>query len=119
MNTFWPRSTQPVSVRSPRVWIADVSTPAVGSVTPKAWRRSSPAAIAGRYACFCSSLPWRRSVPMTYICAWQAAAFPPDAFTSSRIALAVARSRPPPPYSSGMSAASQPALVSAATNSSG
>ncbi len=119
MKTFWPRRTQPVSVRSPRVWIAAVSTPAVGSVTPKAWSRSSPAAMRGRYACFCSSLPWRRSVPMTYICAWQAAAFPPEALTSSRIALAVARPSPPPPYSSGMSAASQPACVSAATNSSG
>ena len=51
-----------------------MSVPLVGSVTPKACSRSSPLAIRGRYAAFCSGLPWRSSVPIVYICAWQAAA---------------------------------------------
>ena len=54
-----------------------------------------------------------------YICAWQAPELPPDALISSRITLAAVRPRPAPPYSSGISAASQPSSVSAPTNSSG
>src|SRR6266508_6116124 len=75
-----------------------VSLPAVGSVTPNA----------------CS-----RSAPITYICAWQAAALPPCRWISSSTTLASAIPSPEPPYASGMSAASQPALVSASTNSLG
>ena len=56
---------------------------------------------------------------MMYIWAWQAPALPPAALISSRITLAAVRLRPAPPYSSGMSAASQPFSVSARTNSSG
>jgi hypothetical protein len=44
-----------------------VSVPAVGSVTPKAWSLSAPAAMSGRKRRFCSSLPWRRTVPIVYI----------------------------------------------------
>ena len=54
-----------------------------------------------------------------YICAWQAPELQPAALISSRIALAAVSPSPPPPYSSGTSAASQPASVRAATNSSG
>lgn len=96
-----------------------VSDPAAGSVTPNAWSRSSPDAMTGRNRSFCPSLPCRSTVPMVYIWTWQAVAFPPDALTSSRTAQAADRDRPPLPYSSGMSAASHPAVVSAATNSSG
>ncbi len=56
---------------------------------------------------------------MMYICAWQAAAFAPLVWISSRIAAAADRGRPEPPYSSGISAESQPASVSAWTNSVG
>jgi hypothetical protein len=51
-----------------------VSVPVVGSVTPKACRRSSPLAIFGRYFAFCCGLPWRSTEPMVYICACAAAA---------------------------------------------
>ena len=54
-----------------------------------------------------------------YICAWQAPELPPEALISSRITLAAVSPSPAPPYSSGISAASQPCSVSAATNSSG
>ena len=54
-----------------------------------------------------------------YICAWQAPEFPPLALISSRITLAAVSPSPAPPNSSGISAASQPSFVSAATNSSG
>ena len=54
-----------------------------------------------------------------YICAWQAPELPPEALISSRITLAAVSPSPAPPYSSGISAASQPFSVSAATNSSG
>ena len=43
--------------RSARVLSLVVSEPVVGSVTPKACSRSRPAAISGRYFCFCSGLP--------------------------------------------------------------
>ena len=65
-----------------------VSVPLVGSVTPKACRRSSPLAIFGRYCCFCAAEPCRRMVPMMYICAWQAAPLQPSAWMVSRIAAA-------------------------------
>jgi len=82
---------------------AVVSVPLVGSVTPKAWRRSAPVAMPGRYFCFCSSLPWRRIVPIVYIWAWQAPPLQPSAWMVSRMAAAAERPRPEPPYSSGMS----------------
>ena len=56
---------------------------------------------------------------MVYICAWQAAPLPPDAWISSMIAAAADSGSPLPPYCSGISAARKPALVSAATNSAG
>jgi hypothetical protein len=56
---------------------------------------------------------------MMYICAWQAPELQPEALISSRITLAAVSESPAPPYSSGISAASQPCSVSAATNSSG
>ena len=56
---------------------------------------------------------------MMYICAWHAAALQPEALISSRMTLAAVSPSPAPPYSSGISAASQPASVSATTNSSG
>jgi len=93
--------------------------PAEGSVTPKACRRSSPFAIFGRYFLFCASLQWRSTVPIVYICAWQAAPFAPLRCISSRIAAAAASFKPAPPYSSGMRQESQPASVSARTNSVG
>jgi hypothetical protein len=98
---------------------AVVSVPLLGSVTPKAWRRSSPAAMAGRYCAFCAGEPCRRIVPMMYICAWQAAPLLPAAWISSRIAAAPESGSPAPPNSSGISAASQPASVSAVTKAVG
>ncbi len=56
---------------------------------------------------------------MMYICAWQAPEFAPDRLISSRMTEASVTLRPPPPYRSGMSAASQPASVSALTKASG
>ena len=96
-----------------------MSLPAVGSVTPNAWSRSAPSAIGGSQRCFCSGEPCRRIVPIVYICAWHAAALPPDALISSRTTLASVKPSPAPPYSSGIRTASQPPAVSAATNSSG
>ena len=93
--------------------------PEVGSVTPKAWSRSSPLAIAGSQRAFCAELPCRRMVPMVYIWAWQGAPLQPLFWISSMIAAAAVMLRPLPPYSSGMRAARKPALVSAATNSLG
>ncbi len=96
-----------------------VSVPAVGSVTPIDCRRSSPVAILGMYFFFCSSEPFRNSVFMLYICPWQQPAFPPERVISSMITEATVSERPEPPYSSGISAAIQPALVSASTKASG
>ena len=76
--------------------------PLVGSVTPKAWRRSFPEAIFGRYSLFCASLPCLSTVPIVYIWAWQAAPLPPDFWISSRIAAAADMPSPLPPYSSGI-----------------
>ena len=57
---------------------------------------------------FCSSSPWRSSVPIVYIWAWHALALPPAALTSSRMTAACSRPRPLPPYSVGISTASRP-----------
>jgi hypothetical protein len=43
---------------------ASVSLPLVGSVTPKACIRSSPLAMRGSHAAFCSGEPCRSSVPI-------------------------------------------------------
>jgi hypothetical protein len=59
----------------------------------------------GRYALFWSCEPCLRSVPIVYIWAWAGPALAPLLLTSSRMAHAAERSRPIPPYSSGMSAA--------------
>ena len=56
---------------------------------------------------------------MMYICAWQAPELAPERLISSRMTDASVSVSPPPPYASGMSAASQPASVSAATKASG
>ena len=56
---------------------------------------------------------------MLYICPWQQPALPPERVTSSMITVASVSERPEPPYSSGISADIQPALVSASTNVSG
>ena len=56
---------------------------------------------------------------MMYIWAWAVAALPPERLISSRTIAASVMPRPVPPYSLGDEAASQPASVSACTNSSG
>ena len=56
---------------------------------------------------------------MMYICAWQAPELQPWWLISSRISEASLRPSPMPPYCSGISAASQPPSVSAATKASG
>ena len=56
---------------------------------------------------------------MTYIWPWQAPELPPERLISSITTEASASESPEPPYSCGMSPASQPALVSASTNSAG
>ncbi|MCY1292490.1 hypothetical protein D9M68_544470 [compost metagenome] len=96
-----------------------VSVPVVGSVTPIDCRRHSPEAILGRYFSFCAWEPWRNSVPMLYIWPWQAPELPPLRLISSMMTEASVRPRPEPPYSCGISAASQPAAVSALTKASG
>jgi hypothetical protein len=48
MKTFCPSTTYPSSVRRAVVVMFVVSEPAVGSVTPNACSRRSPAAMAGR-----------------------------------------------------------------------
>ena len=48
MNIFWPLTTYLSPLRIAVVWSLVVSEPALGSVTPKAWSRSSPVAILGR-----------------------------------------------------------------------
>jgi hypothetical protein len=74
-----------------------VSVPLVGSVTPNACNRSAPAAIGGKYARFCASLPCFSSVPIVYICAWQAAPLQPFLWISSSTALAAPIPSPDPP----------------------
>jgi hypothetical protein len=96
-----------------------VSVPVVGSVTPMDCSRHSPEAMRGRYFSFCACEPWRSSVPMLYIWPWQAPELPPQRLISSMMTLASVRPRPLPPYSCGISAASQPAFVSALTKASG
>jgi len=59
------------------------------------------------------------SVFMLYVCPWHAPELPPLRLISSMITDASARPRPEPPYSVGISAASQPARVSASTKASG
>ena len=56
---------------------------------------------------------------MLYIWPWQAPELPPLRLISSMMTEASARPRPEPPYSCGISAAIQPALVSASTKASG
>ena len=58
IHTFWPLTTQPPSTFSALVLMREVSTPAVGSVTPNAMR-ISPRASLGRNSCFISSEPCR------------------------------------------------------------
>ncbi len=56
---------------------------------------------------------------MLYIWPWHAPELPPERLISSMITDASASVSPEPPYCSGISAASQPASVSALTNASG
>ena len=77
MNTFWPLTTYSSPSRTAVVERLVVSVPAPGSVTPNAWRRSSPVATWGRYCFFCSSLPWCRTAFIVYSCAWIAPEFAP------------------------------------------
>ncbi len=56
---------------------------------------------------------------MLYIWPWQAPELPPERLISSMMIEASVRPSPEPPYSCGISAASQPARVSASTNASG
>ena len=56
---------------------------------------------------------------MVYIWAWQAAPLQPAWWISSMMAIAADMVSPEPPYCSGISAARNPALVSASTNSVG
>ena len=76
----------------------------MGSVTPNACSLSAPEAMPGRYFCFCAALPCRSTVPIVYICAWQAAALQPVSWMVSRMAQPADSGRPAPPYSSGISA---------------
>jgi hypothetical protein len=113
MKTFCPFTTYRSPLRTAVVFNRVVSVPVFGSVTPKAWSLSSPEAIFGRYALFCSSDPCRSRVPMMYICAWQAPELPPERLTSSRMTDASVTPSPEPPYASGIRAARYPAPVRA------
>ena len=96
-----------------------VSVPVVGSVTPNACRRNSPEAIFGRYRAFCAALPCRSSVPIVYICAWQAPPLQPEAWISSRMAAAAVMAEAAAAEFLGDERGEEPASVSAATNSVG
>ena len=119
MKTFCPVTTYRRPRLSANVRMRVVSEPASGSVTAKACSRSSPDAIPGRKRRFCSSEPCRSTVPIVYICAWQAAELAPERLISSRMTLASRMPSPIPPYSSGIRHARYPASVSASTNSCG
>ena len=56
---------------------------------------------------------------MLYIWPWHAPELPPQRLISSMTIDASVRPSPEPPYSCGMSAASQPAFVSSSTNAAG
>ncbi len=56
---------------------------------------------------------------MMYIWAWPWLAVQPDALISSRITAAARNGRPEPPYSSGISEARKPLLVSSSMKSVG
>ena len=106
----------PVDRRSGRpsctatVLIFVVSVPAVGSVTANDCSRSSPVAIFGRYLRFCSADPCRSTrahvvhLPMARA---RVAARAVDLLHDHR---RFGEREPEPPYSSGISAESQPAL---------
>ena len=57
VQTFLPFTTQWSPFRTARVWMREVSVPALGSVTPKAITMS-PLTIRGRYARFIASVPY-------------------------------------------------------------
>src|SRR5262249_56973051 len=57
VQTLRPLTIQRLPRRSARVWIRDVSVPALGSVTPNAITISA-AAMRGRYFCFISGVPY-------------------------------------------------------------
>src|SRR6202165_3246207 len=117
VQIFWPLTIQlSLPSRFAKVFSDEVSVPLVGSVTPNACSRNSPLAIFGRHFSFCSSLPWRRSVPMVYIWAWQPPPLHPERWISSRIAAAADNFSPAPPYSSGINTERYPACVDASTN---
>ena len=63
-HIFWPLITSSSPSRRAVVRIARTSEPASGSVIMKQ-QRTSPAAILGRYRCFCSSVPCPASMPLT------------------------------------------------------
>src|SRR6218665_186060 len=119
IHTFWPLTRYRSPFFTALVLILVVSVPVPGSVTPIDCKRHSPRAMRGRYSSFCALEPWRSSVPMLYIWPWQAPELPPLRLISSMITEASVSPRPEPPYSCGISAAIQPALVSAATKASG
>ncbi|MNL41686.1 hypothetical protein D3C87_1641080 [compost metagenome] len=119
IQTFCPLTTYRPSFFTALVLILVVSVPVVGSVTAIDWMRNSPAAIFGRYFSFCAVLPLRNSVLMLYIWPLTAPELPPERLISSMITDASVSPRPEPPYSSGIIADSQPALISASTKASG
>ena len=119
IHTFCPLMTQRPSFFTAVVLSLVVSLPVVGSVTPMDWMRNSPEAILGRYRSFCACEPLRTIAFITYIWPWQAPELPPLRLISSMMTEASAMVRPEPPYSCGINAAIQPALVRASTNSSG
>ncbi len=57
VQTFRPLTTQRSPCFSARVWMREVSVPALGSVTPKAITMS-PLTIRGRYFRFIASVPY-------------------------------------------------------------
>ena len=119
IQTFWPLMTQRPSFLTAVVLSLVVSLPVVGSVTPMDWMRNSPVAILGKSVFFCASEPLRTMEFITYIWPWHAPELPPERLISSMMTEASAMLRPEPPYSCGINAAIQPALVKASTNSSG
>jgi len=56
VHTLRPLTTQRSPSRTARVWIREVSVPALGSVTPKAMM-VSPDTMRGSSRCFISSVP--------------------------------------------------------------
>ena len=121
IQIFWPDSDQPPSVRSARVAISVVFSPASGSVTAK-HAFCSPRISGGSMRAFCCSVPNTTTGcrPKMFMCTDDAPAMAaPDSATARIITAASVMPRLEPPNASGIAMPSSPASAMARWNSSG